>query len=165
MKEGKTALIPIATLSILSDSVYLSKSIFQNAGIEADEIFSESNCAISLIGFESDLTTALSISITVRAAERDKTKGQQNVGLWNPGGQGRNRTVDTRIFNPLLYQLSYLATSCCPVRASGGGIIANSSQLAKEISIRSFDSARSVRYKPLSQITSAVFFGFFHGVS
>ena len=27
------------------------------------------------------------------------------------GGQGRNRTTDTRIFNPLLYQLSYLATS------------------------------------------------------
>ena len=27
----------------------------------------------------------------------------------NTGGQGRNRTVDTRIFNPLLYQLSYLA--------------------------------------------------------
>ncbi len=27
----------------------------------------------------------------------------------NIGGQGRNRTVDTRIFNPLLYQLSYLA--------------------------------------------------------
>ena len=26
------------------------------------------------------------------------------------GGQGRNRTNDTRIFNPLLYQLSYLAT-------------------------------------------------------
>jgi hypothetical protein len=25
------------------------------------------------------------------------------------GGQGRNRTADTRIFNPLLYQLSYLA--------------------------------------------------------
>ena len=27
------------------------------------------------------------------------------------GGQGRNRTTDTRIFNPLLYQLSYLANS------------------------------------------------------
>ena len=26
------------------------------------------------------------------------------------GGQRQNRTVDTRIFNPLLYQLSYLAT-------------------------------------------------------
>ena len=26
------------------------------------------------------------------------------------GAQGRNRTNDTRIFNPLLYQLSYLAT-------------------------------------------------------
>jgi hypothetical protein len=25
------------------------------------------------------------------------------------GGQGRNRTTDTRIFNPLLYRLSYLA--------------------------------------------------------
>ena len=25
------------------------------------------------------------------------------------GGQRRNRTADTRIFNPLLYQLSYLA--------------------------------------------------------
>ena len=24
------------------------------------------------------------------------------------GAQGRNRTADTRIFNPLLYQLSYL---------------------------------------------------------
>ena len=29
------------------------------------------------------------------------------------GGQGRNRTTDTRIFNPLLYQLSYLAIRCC----------------------------------------------------
>ena len=27
----------------------------------------------------------------------------------NSGGLGRNRTTDTRIFNPLLYQLSYLA--------------------------------------------------------
>jgi hypothetical protein len=27
----------------------------------------------------------------------------------NSGGLGRNRTTDTRIFNPLLYQLSYRA--------------------------------------------------------
>ena len=27
----------------------------------------------------------------------------------NIGGLGRNRTIDTRIFNPLLYQLSYRA--------------------------------------------------------
>ena len=27
----------------------------------------------------------------------------------NTGGQGQNRTVDTRIFSPLLYRLSYLA--------------------------------------------------------
>jgi hypothetical protein len=30
-------------------------------------------------------------------------------GLSNSGGLGRNRTIDTRIFNPLLYQLSYRA--------------------------------------------------------
>ena len=31
-------------------------------------------------------------------------------GLLNQdGGQGRNRTTDTRIFSPLLYRLSYLA--------------------------------------------------------
>ncbi len=29
--------------------------------------------------------------------------------LLNLGGPGRNRTTDTRIFNPLLYQLSYQA--------------------------------------------------------
>jgi hypothetical protein len=29
--------------------------------------------------------------------------------FWNSGGQGQNRTADTRIFSPLLYQLSYLA--------------------------------------------------------
>ncbi len=35
---------------------------------------------------------------------REPLVGQKN------GGQSRNRTNDTRIFNPLLYQLSYLAT-------------------------------------------------------
>ena len=30
------------------------------------------------------------------------------------GGQGRNRTTDTRIFSPLLYQLSYLAVPGAP---------------------------------------------------
>ena len=29
-------------------------------------------------------------------------------GFITDGAQGRNRTTDTRIFNPLLYQLSYL---------------------------------------------------------
>ena len=42
------------------------------------------------------------------------------------GGQGRNRTTDTRIFSPLLYQLSYLAIagllgSACPLRSSWVG--------------------------------------------
>ena len=33
------------------------------------------------------------------------------------GGPGRNRTTDTRIFNPLLYRLSYQA-KICDYRAS-----------------------------------------------
>ena len=38
----------------------------------------------------------------------------ENLGVfyeldWNFGGQERDRTADTRIFSPLLYQLSYLA--------------------------------------------------------
>ena len=32
-----------------------------------------------------------------------------NNGGRGNGAQGRNRTTDTRIFSPLLYQLSYLA--------------------------------------------------------
>ena len=35
------------------------------------------------------------------------------------GAQGRNRTSDTRIFSPLLYQLSYLATVGVPGRTAG----------------------------------------------
>jgi hypothetical protein len=31
------------------------------------------------------------------------------ASLMNTGGPGRNRTTDTRIFNPLLYRLSYQA--------------------------------------------------------
>ena len=43
------------------------------------------------------------------------------------GGQGQNRTADTGIFNPLLYQLSYLAvvglgrTAGLESRAAGSG--------------------------------------------
>ncbi len=41
------------------------------------------------------------------------------------GGQGQNRTADTRIFNPLLYQLSYLAIIVRLLRLTRGRIIAN----------------------------------------
>ena len=36
---------------------------------------------------------------------------ERNSIKWDlSGAQSRNRTSDTRIFNPLLYQLSYLGT-------------------------------------------------------
>ena len=38
------------------------------------------------------------------------------------GGQGQNRTADTRIFSPLLYQLSYLAGSRVLNRLDGVGV-------------------------------------------
>ena len=41
--------------------------------------------------------------------QKDKTPDLfQDQGLRCLGAQGRNRTADTGIFNPLLYQLSYL---------------------------------------------------------
>ena len=42
------------------------------------------------------------------------TKIQKYLSMRNlDGAQGRNRTSDTRIFNPLLYQLSYLGILRC----------------------------------------------------
>ena len=41
--------------------------------------------------------------------QKDKTPGTlRNQGSRYLGAQGRNRTADTGIFNPLLYRLSYL---------------------------------------------------------
>ncbi len=42
-------------------------------------------------------------------ATGSKEEGLVDVSHCFKGGQGRNRTTDTRIFSPLLYRLSYLA--------------------------------------------------------
>ena len=42
-------------------------------------------------------------------------------GLQVNGAQTRNRTTDTGIFNPLLYQLSYLGISGLTLARGGGG--------------------------------------------
>ncbi len=39
------------------------------------------------------------------------TKKPRKCEAFDDGAQGRNRTADTGIFNPLLYQLSYLGKS------------------------------------------------------
>ena len=44
-----------------------------------------------------------------RSLEQEKAAGSRGGFFVRNGGQGRNRTTDTRIFSPLLYQLSYLA--------------------------------------------------------
>lgn len=43
-------------------------------------------------------------------AERDMRTREDDCGQGN-GGRGRNRTADTGIFNPLLYRLSYPAST------------------------------------------------------
>jgi hypothetical protein len=40
---------------------------------------------------------------------RKKASFAEKLAFLLTGGLGRNRTTDTRIFNPLLYQLSYRA--------------------------------------------------------
>ncbi len=45
-----------------------------------------------------------------RGKPRNDKANRERLAL-NSGGLGRNRTTDTRIFNPLLYQLSYRAVS------------------------------------------------------
>ncbi len=47
--------------------------------------------------------------LTYPADNPTKQKAHRVDGLSRNGGLGRNRTTDTRIFNPLLYQLSYRA--------------------------------------------------------
>ncbi len=48
--------------------------------------------------------------IPAQRGESTDTKKPNREGLGlEIGGLGQNRTADTRIFNPLLYQLSYLA--------------------------------------------------------
>ena len=51
-----------------------------------------------------------------------------SASLINIGGPGRNRTTDTRIFNPLLYRLSYqaifnIAQVLCAARSLESGAL------------------------------------------
>ena len=88
--------------------------------------------------------------------EIDRTQGLRNPETTTPtcmsgrcvndvlGGPGRNRTTDTRIFNPLLYQLSY--------QAKRGMIIASASRTCKSCQAI-FSGKRAIR--PSSPAKSA----------
>ncbi len=43
--------------------------------------------------------------------QKRRKKREVSMAKFRDGAQGRNRTTDTRIFSPLLYQLSYLGLS------------------------------------------------------
>jgi hypothetical protein len=62
----------------------------------------------------------------------------ENQGLSCSGGLGRNRTTDTRIFNPLLYQLSYQAVFFRLASQAGSF----SERSAKPASIAAFDAVQ-----------------------
>jgi hypothetical protein len=56
--------------------------------------------------------------IAIDAGRENMTRTPSSCGDLG-GGRGRNRTADTGIFNPLLYQLSYPAIAflnACPAR-------------------------------------------------
>ena len=72
----------------------------------------------------------------------------QAVDLY--GGLGRNRTTDTRIFNPLLYQLSYRAVEGEIVAAStcnfdGAHGLRGNQWLSRLLRARSTPSCLSLR--------------------
>ena len=59
-----------------------------------------------------------------------KKKPQPSLeGAFKLGGLGRNRTIDTRIFNPLLYQLSYRAMT--EIVAGKSGVIDATTQIVR----------------------------------
>ena len=51
------------------------------------------------------------LSLVLIESLRPITKKPRKCEALDDGAQGRNRTADTGIFNPLLYQLSYLGKS------------------------------------------------------
>jgi hypothetical protein len=54
------------------------------------------------------------------AAVQTATATQQKIRcVSDDGAQGRIRTTDTRIFSPLLYQLSYLGVPCVRLDVTG----------------------------------------------
>ena len=66
-----------------------------------------------------------------RGKARNDKANREQLAL-KSGGQGRNRTTDTRIFSPLLYRLSYLAIGVllrcrkgAPGRAIGNQCLSN----------------------------------------
>ncbi len=63
----------------------------------------------------SNLTATAVRLVTVGKAFGDSTELTTDEG----GGRGQNRTADTRIFNPLLYQLSYPARETGENRDAG----------------------------------------------
>ena len=61
-----------------------------------------------------DCLAGIITHLTLKPENRQSRKNEnrrERDGLNLFGGQGRDRTGDTRIFSPLLYQLSYLATA------------------------------------------------------
>ena len=62
--------------------------------------------------------------IPAQCGESTDVKKPNREGLgFESGGPGRNRTTDTRIFNPLLYQLSYQAYAKARIITTKGNLI------------------------------------------
>ena len=68
--------------------------------------------------------------------------------LWGvSGGLGRNRTIDTRIFNPLLYQLSYRAGREIVADSQVPSASPKANQLRRLLRVKSTPNCFSFLYK------------------
>ena len=61
-------------------------------------------------GGDADAPQGIAPSPASSGVSGRRKKSPKRVRALGIGGQGQNRTADTRIFSPLLYQLSYLAS-------------------------------------------------------
>ena len=69
------------------------------------------------------------------------------ISFADVGGLGRNRTTDTRIFNPLLYQLSYQAEPVSIACLPAAGASAPGQATPRLLRVRSTPSCLSLRYR------------------
>ncbi len=86
--------------------------------------------------------------IPAQCGESTDVKKPNREGLgFESGGLGRNRTIDTRIFNPLLYQLSYRAGSKIIAEEKDCSDVSNTNQPLRLLRDKSTPSCLSFRYR------------------
>src|SRR5437773_6580542 len=100
------------------------------------------------------MTVALAAAASTALIGRDGTEGSAcaSVAEITPSGaEGQNRTVDTRFFRPVLYQLSYLGVGRPSVPAAARDIRTPQTNLAPSLQSRRGPSNPRAAPRPCCQ--------------